>query len=188
MGTQSCSRSHCHQVKKNLFHLVTLITFKCFDEVSFFSTEVMSCYYPADGKKILKEERFSTQCPNSPSCSSCPSKGKTAASGPSLGFVVWKYFTFLFRFHGSRSYNVSMCVKLQWNVCLVGDGWSRGASLSHAAAGVLRRGVKLVGCFGGGESQNSRPHHQTLQFCGLSGSAMFTFSLTCRQVLGPYWR
>lgn len=148
----------------------------------------MWCYL-ADGKKILKKGRFSTRYPNGPSCSLCPSKGKTVASGPSLGWVrSYKYFTFLFRFCGRCSYNVSMCARLQWNVCPVGDGGSRGASLPHAAAGVLRRGVKLVGRFGGGESQNSRAHQKTFQFYRLSGSATFTLSPTRRQVVGPSWR
>lgn len=150
-----------------------------------FSKRCDDCYYLTDGKKILKGIRFSIQYPNDPSCSLCPSKGKTAASGPSRGFALLKYFTFLFRFCGCCLYNVSMCVKLQWNVCLVGNGWSRGASLFHPAAGVLRRGVKLVGGFGGRESPNSRPHHQTFQFCRPSGSATFTLSLMCREVLGP---
>lgn len=140
----------------------------------FFQQRYDIFYHLVDGKKILKEERRSTQYPNCPSCSLCPSKGKTAASGPSLGFVVLTYFTFL-RFCGCCLYNVSACENLQWNVCLVGDGWSRGASLSHTAAGVLRRGVKLVGGLGGRESQNSRPNHQTFQIFGLSGSAMVPF-------------
>lgn len=184
MGTQSRGRSHRHQVTNSAACFINHPDHIQMHWWPFFKQRYAVYYYLVDGKKILKEGRFSTQCPNVPSCSLCPSKGKTAASGPSLGFVLLTYFTFLVRIRGCCLHNVSICVKLQWNVCHVGDGWSRGTSLSHAAAGVLGGGVKLVGGLAGRERQHPRPHHQTFQVLRLSGAVTATLWLVRRQILG----
>lgn len=55
-----------------------------------------------------------------------------------------------------------------------GDGRSRGAGLSHAAAGVLGRGVKLVGSAAVRESKYPWTHHQTFQNARLSGQLFRT--------------
>lgn len=106
----------------------------------FFNQRYAVYYYLVDGKKILKEERFSTQCRSVPSCSLCPSRGKTAASGPSLGFVLSTYFTFLVTFRGCCLHNASICVKLQWNVCHC-RGWliQGSKSLSRCSGSSPRR-------------------------------------------------
>lgn len=53
--------------------------------------------------------------------------------------------------------------------CFAGDGRSRGAGLSHTAAGVLGRGVKLIGSPVFRKSKNPCTHHQTFQIFRLSG-------------------
>lgn len=43
----------------------------------------------------------------------------------------------------------------------VGDGRSWGAGITHSAAWVFRRGLKLVGSHGNREGKDPRTHHQT---------------------------
>lgn len=52
--------------------------------------------------------------------------------------------------------------------CVVGDGRSRGAGFSHAAAGVLWRSVELSFSPAIRERRNPRAHHQTLQIVRIS--------------------
>lgn len=64
-----------------------------------------------------------------------------------------------------------------------GDGRSRGAGLSHTAAGVLGRGVKLVGSPAIRESKYPWTHHQTFQNARLSGQLFRTPSLVYWHIL-----
>lgn len=74
---------------------------------------------------------------------------------------------------------LQQCVRCSCDllVCVsvfAGDGRSRGAGLSHAAAGVLGRGVKLVGSAAVRESKYPWTHYQTFQNARLSGQLFRT--------------
>lgn len=95
--------------------------------------------------------------------------------GYSWGLWLLHAVHFLFKFQTQPQ----QCVRCSCDllVCVsvfAGDGRSRGAGLSHAAAGVLGRGVKLVGSAAIRESKYLWTHHQTFQNARLSGQLFRT--------------
>lgn len=110
-----------------------------------------------------KEERHFTQCQSDLSCSLCPSRGKTAGSGPFLGLVAL-YFSLFQKVKSQdidgvewfRVYTLSLSCDLAvyLYVCFVGDGRRRGAGLYHAAERVLRRSFEFIGHHTSRESKN----------------------------------
>lgn len=113
-----------------------------------------------------KERRYITRFPNSLSCSLCPSKGKIVGNGPFLGLVAITFYRFHLLFCKCKSF----CLDFDYSCAYaVGDGGSRGAGFSHAAAGVLRRSTELSFSPALRERRNPRAHHQTLQVIWISG-------------------
>lgn len=125
---------------------------------------------------MLKGQRSSTWVPSGRSCSLCPSKERTAESGPYLGLVLFFFFS-KDRFFCTY---ISALVLFRLNhlstlVFLAGHGRSWGAGVAHSPARVLWRGIELARRLAIGESNDLRAHHQPFQIVRVHGQRSTLF-------------
>lgn len=146
MGTQSRSRSDCHQVTFS-FHVCII--------------QILSNLILIDGLMCVTAWQMESRCQRSKDESRSLQTAYPAVCvhqeerlwgmGHSWGWWLL-HVSLLIQNQHSDVFLRLTCLFVC--VCFVGHGRCRGAGLAHVAAGVLGRGVEFVGCPGNGESEN----------------------------------
>lgn len=190
MGTQSRSRSHCHQVALSLHYIPVLSRYllitdnyssylheELIDDKLLFFINPWCVAWSGRWKVDAKGAKVNHSVSRQPILQFVSIKrkdcGEWAIPGVSghtffLNHYWWAlliscvfYFKNIERQQPKRNHRQWFQVSkiILWLACFVGDGRSRGAGLSHTAAGVLWGGVELVGSPTSTESKDSWTHH-----------------------------